>query len=52
MKNKPSIWVVAGIGIGASVGVALDNIPAGVTLGAAIGILTMLVSFTTVEKKK
>lgn len=52
MKNKPSIWVVAGIGIGTSIGVAFDNIPAGVTLGAAIGILTMLVSFTTVEKKK
>lgn len=52
MKNKPSIWVVAGTGIGTSVGAALDNIPAGITLGAAMGILAMLVSFTTVERKK
>ncbi|MBN8676077.1 MAG: hypothetical protein J0L56_18240 [Chitinophagales bacterium] len=52
MKNKPSIWVVVGIGTGTSAGVALNNIPAGVTLGAAMGILTMLVSFTTAERKK
>lgn len=52
MKSKPSIWVLAGMGVGTFAGLVLDNVPAGITLGTAMGILTMLVSFTTVEKKK
>ena len=52
MKNKPFFWVITGIVLGTSLGVALDNIPAGVTLGAAIGLLTMLLSFTRVEQNK
>lgn len=52
MKQQPSFWVIAGIATGTTIGVALDNIPAGVCLGAAMGILTMLLSFTKVERKK
>lgn len=51
-KGKPFTWVIAGILLGTTLGVALDNIPAGATLGAAIGLLTMLLSFTQVEQNK
>jgi len=51
MNSKPTYWVIAGVTIGAAIGIVLDNIPAGLCLGAAIGILSMLVAFTTVENK-
>jgi F0F1-type ATP synthase assembly protein I len=51
MNNKPTYWVIAGIIIGVAIGFVLDNIPAGLCLGAAVGILSMLVAFTTVENK-
>jgi hypothetical protein len=51
MKNKPSFWIIVGVAIGTSVGVAFKNIPAGVCLGASVGILVMLLSFTTIERK-
>jgi F0F1-type ATP synthase assembly protein I len=51
MSNKPSYRIVAGLLLGIIAGVILDNIPAGVCLGTAIGILGMLVAFTAVERK-
>jgi hypothetical protein len=51
MKNKPSFWIIAGIAIGTSIGVAFGNIPAGICLGASVGILGMLLSLTKVERK-
>lgn len=51
MNNKPSYWVIAGTLVGIIAGALLDNIPAGACLGTAVGILSMLVAFTTVESK-
>jgi hypothetical protein len=45
MKNKFSFWMVIGIGVGTAIGVAYKNIPAGVSIGAATGMLIMLLSF-------
>jgi hypothetical protein len=37
-------WLITGIGVGTALGVALDNIPAGVSLGAGSGLLALLLS--------
>lgn len=51
MKTYPGWWLILGVVIGITSGVALDNIPAGACLGTAIGSLVMLVSMTDLEKK-
>jgi hypothetical protein len=52
MNNKPAYWVFAGSLVGIIAGAVLDNIPAGACLGTAVGILSMLLAFTSVESKK
>jgi hypothetical protein len=37
-------WLVTGISISTALGVAFDNIPAGVSLGAGTGMLALLLS--------
>lgn len=39
-----SFWLITGIGVGTALGVAFDNIPAGVSLGAGSGMLALLLS--------
>jgi hypothetical protein len=51
MKNRPFTWVLAGLSIGTTIGVVMDNIAAGISLGTATGILTMLIAFTEVDQK-
>lgn len=51
MNNKPAYWVITGFLAGTAIGVILDNIAAGMCLGTAVGLLSMLVAFTTVENK-
>ena len=51
MNNKPGYWVITGVVVGTAIGIILDNIAAGAFLGAAVGLLSMLVVFATVENK-
>lgn len=51
VKNRPIIWIIAGPAIGTIAGIVFHNIPAGICLGTAMGILFLLVSFTDVERK-
>ena len=44
MKSDFAFWVVVGIGVGASVGMYNDNLPAGLSFGAAAGIIMNLLS--------
>ena len=37
IKGNFSFWLITGIGVGTALGVAFDNIPAGVSLGAGYG---------------
>jgi hypothetical protein len=38
-------WPVTGIGVGTVLGFAVNNIPAGVSLGIGCGLLALLLSF-------
>lgn len=37
-------WLITGIGAGTALGLAFDNIPAGVSLGAGSRLLALLIS--------
>ncbi|HEX5651655.1 MAG TPA: hypothetical protein VFX58_01190 [Chitinophagaceae bacterium] len=50
-KSRPFIWVLTGLAIGTTIGVIFQNIAAGMSLGTATGILTMLIAFTEVDQK-
>jgi hypothetical protein len=43
-KTNFSFWLITGISVGAGLGVAFDNIPAGVASGAGSGLLALLIS--------
>ena len=44
--------LIAGIGVGTSLGVAFNHIPAGFSLGAGLGILAVVLSVLKNKKKK
>lgn len=50
MKNKPIFRVLVGMLTSSIAGLILENIPAGLCLGTAVGLLTMILSFTRVEQ--
>jgi hypothetical protein len=50
MKRVSYYWLISGVSLGTVFGIILQNIPAGICLGLAIGCLTMLLSFTSIEK--
>ena len=39
-----SFWLITGTAVGTALGVAFDNIPAGISLGAGSGLLALLIS--------
>jgi hypothetical protein len=43
-KTNVFFWLITGVGIGTVLGVAFDNIPAGVSLGTGSGLLALLLS--------
>lgn len=38
MKTAPAAWIAIGIGLGAALGSAWDNMSAGIALGASFGV--------------
>jgi len=43
--NNPGLWSAVGAGIGTAAGTALGNSPAGLALGAGLGMLFAVLSF-------
>ena len=52
MKSNFSFWLVIGMGVGTALGVALDNIPMGISVGAGSGMLVLLLTFFEKDQDK
>jgi hypothetical protein len=52
MKRNFSFWLVIGICAGTALGVALDNIPMGVSMGACSGMLVLLLTVFEKDENK
>ena len=50
--SNPGLWSAVGAGIGTAAGTALGNSPAGLALGAGLGMLFAIVSFRGARPKK
>ena len=50
--SNPGLWSAVGAGIGTAAGTALGNSPAGLALGAGLGMLFAIVSFRGTRPRK
>lgn len=52
MVKHSSFWLIIGLLIGAATGFILENLAAGLYLGAVVGLLTMILAMAGIERKK
>ena len=50
--NQPAGWIAIGVGVGSAIGVAFDNIPLGMSMGASIGVVLMALQQKREERDK